>query len=454
MSALRNVVLSAGALALVAACSEPTTPPSGPELILGAASPTSTVAQAGSLITDYPAVIVRDASGNPVPDVSVTFRVSGGGFLAGSTPRTNAAGIAKPLSWRVSTVPGQSTVTASIDRGAGIVFEVQAMAGPPAQVTKVTGDRQVALRETALPVRPTVRVGDMFGNPIAGANVTFSVVNGGGSITGADAVSDESGIARLAGWTLGTTGGQSIKATVGSIAVFFTANVRPELLRCLQNHVIGPSITSELDAHGNCQTQDEHYFEAWNVDVATSGWEFRLESEAFDPLLELRDLDGQIIAINDNENPLVTTSRARVILPAGRYAVVATTALPDKLGVYKLSHSRTTTAADCGDLFITRGVVLLQDMSAKACTSGTGPYYDQYRIYVQAYSTIQVSIQDQIDASLVLEILDADGKVLMTGTPVGPFGQKVVFEAPADGFYTIKVSSGYYELVRYSLGVQ
>ena len=78
---------------------------------------------------------------------------------------------------------------------------------PPTQVTKNAGDNQTATAGTAVPIPPSVIVQDQAFNPVAGYTVTFSVASGGGSITGADAVTNSSGIATVGSWTLGAVPG-------------------------------------------------------------------------------------------------------------------------------------------------------------------------------------------------------------------------------------------------------
>jgi len=72
---------------------------------------------------------------------------------------------------------------------------------------------------------PSVIVTDENGSPSAGVTVTFAVVSGGGSVTGAAAETNSSGIATVGSWTLGTTAGtNSLTASTGALsAVTFTA---------------------------------------------------------------------------------------------------------------------------------------------------------------------------------------------------------------------------------------
>lgn len=71
---------------------------------------------------------------------------------------------------------------------------------------------------------PSVMVRDQNGNPLGGTVVTFSVTTGGGSVTGATATSNDSGIATVGAWTLGPTAGANVlNASLGSLTVTFNA---------------------------------------------------------------------------------------------------------------------------------------------------------------------------------------------------------------------------------------
>lgn len=91
----------------------------------------------------------------------------------------------------------------------------------PATISAVAG--------AAVTPPPSVIVRDQNGNPFAGAPVTFNVISGGGTITGAaSATTDASGLAAVGGWTLGTTAGPNVlQATSGSLTASFTATGTP-----------------------------------------------------------------------------------------------------------------------------------------------------------------------------------------------------------------------------------
>ena len=95
----------------------------------------------------------------------------------------------------------------------------------PAALVPITGDAQEAVVGTAVAKAPAVQVVDASAAPIPGVTVTFAVVTGGGSVTGASATTNASGVATVGSWTLGTVvGTNKLAASVGALTLTFTAN--------------------------------------------------------------------------------------------------------------------------------------------------------------------------------------------------------------------------------------
>ena len=187
----------------------------GPPASMVAVSLTTQAAPAGSNVGDPPSVIVRDASGIPVSGVAVTFSVTaGGGTVVGSPATTDANGIATLSSWRLGPQSGLNTVTATASNLPTVTFNATGTAGTAAAVVAQTGNNQVALQGTAVPLAPTVRVTDANGNPVAGAVVTFSVASGGGSVSLPNQLTDALGLAAAGSWTLGPVAPNTLLASV------------------------------------------------------------------------------------------------------------------------------------------------------------------------------------------------------------------------------------------------
>lgn len=101
--------------------------------------------------------------------------------------------------------------------------------GAPAAMAVLAGDGQAAQAGASVDTRPSVRITDSFGNGVAGASVAFTVAEGGGSVTGAVAVSGADGVATVGSWTLGTTVGTNrlTASSSGLAGVSFAATSVP-----------------------------------------------------------------------------------------------------------------------------------------------------------------------------------------------------------------------------------
>ena len=86
----------------------------------------------------------------------------------------------------------------------------------PSGLIKISGDQQSAPVNTTLPNAFVVTVVTQFGTPIANVSVTWTIVSGGGALSGVTAVTDEMGNAH-ATYTTGPTAGQAfIRASSGN----------------------------------------------------------------------------------------------------------------------------------------------------------------------------------------------------------------------------------------------
>src|SRR5207237_1219443 len=142
---------------------------------------------AGSAVPIPPAVIVKDASGNPVALVAVTFAVTpGNGTITGpnqttdangiaragswtlATPgaaqTTNASGIARVGSWTLGRAAGTNTLTATSTglNGSPVTFTATGTAGAAFSMAVSAGNNQAAAVGTAVATPPAVIVQDQF----------------------------------------------------------------------------------------------------------------------------------------------------------------------------------------------------------------------------------------------------------------------------------------------------
>jgi alpha-tubulin suppressor-like RCC1 family protein len=172
-------------------------------------------------------VVVKDASGNPVPDVAVTFTgTSGGGTLTGASQSTNSSGVATLGGWTLPTAAGQYTVNAAATGIAGTGVTFAATANPDApNAMQPSGGGQSMLYGSRLATPLQVRVVDQYGNPTPGVVVTWGSFTGAGTVEPIDVATDASGIVR-SNYRLGTVPGANVvraSITSRSLSVDFSA---------------------------------------------------------------------------------------------------------------------------------------------------------------------------------------------------------------------------------------
>jgi Tol biopolymer transport system component/uncharacterized protein YjdB len=180
--------------------------------------------------------------------------------------------------------PGTAKITASSE-AASATATVRVQAPPPGTLSEVGDVPETATVGLPLAEPIRVRVLDAKGQPLSGAQVSWSVVSGGGSLSETSSTTDVSGEASVT-WTLGKTAGENeAKATVGTLApVVFKVRGEPgdpATLTLLSNgaavdtlsfSAIGDSrqlAARVLDGHGNEITSPTLEWSTSDAAVAT-----------------------------------------------------------------------------------------------------------------------------------------------------------------------------------------
>jgi hypothetical protein len=264
LRSLSRVLLAAAVLALPAC--DATGPKTGPAAQVVIVSGN---AQTGPALAELPqplVVKVTDAQGRPVKGQAVSFVVTaGGGQVFAGTATTNDDGIAQER-WTLGGVAGapQTLEARAVNANTGQVlafttFTATATPGAPAQAAPFgpsifSGDTIVAgVVGSVVADSFAVIVRDAAGNPVPGAQVTWTVTSGGGSIT-SPTTTDAAGVARTQ-WVLGTGTAptQTAQATVGGATVRFTAYPATALNKTSGDGVTagtGSTVTVTLTATG------------------------------------------------------------------------------------------------------------------------------------------------------------------------------------------------------------
>ena len=185
--------------------------------------------------------LVRDASNNPVPNVSVTFTAPAAGasatFAGGGatvTVQTNAAGLATATALTANSTTGSYNVTATFTGGPTINFAMTNTPGAATSISVQAGDNQSTTITLAFAVNLSVVVRDASGNAVPGTTVTFTAPGAGASGTfGAalttTATTNASGIATASVFRANATAGSyTVTVTFAALSTSFTlTNVNP-----------------------------------------------------------------------------------------------------------------------------------------------------------------------------------------------------------------------------------
>lgn len=224
------------ALAAVWGCdSSPTETGPGAPAALDIVSGDLQTQTVGTELAQLLVVRVTDDKDKPVEGQIVNFRVTAGnGTVFAGAALTDGNGEARER-WTLGTVAGdtQRVEARAVDPSTGEAlvfaqFRAVGTAGPAASLVAVGSTSRTGLPSLPLADSVAVFVRDAYGNPVAGQSVTWTVRQGGGSVSPTTSTTGANGVAR-AQWTLGPqfTGSGVLEAAAGpSLMTQFTANVQ------------------------------------------------------------------------------------------------------------------------------------------------------------------------------------------------------------------------------------
>ena len=256
----------------------PCTPPVSPlyAQVLQPAPGTVFTGNTGSTLPNPVLVQVFLASGPAIPNVGVSVstgsslnlpNASCAGPTGGGLALTNASGLAT-CNLVLNGMPGTEPLTisipeAGIGNGSGLIFSgytLTILPGTPANIKILSGNNQVVLTDTTLPVPFLVKVTDAFNNPVPGAPVTWKVVSGSISLTGASTTTSASGEATASGYVASQGGSTvTVQVTVGSESATFTilVSVPAATIKVVSGNNQSAVINTPLSAPLVVQVQDK-----------------------------------------------------------------------------------------------------------------------------------------------------------------------------------------------------
>lgn len=177
----------------------------------------------GQVLSNAFVARVTDASGNNIPGVPVTWEVvTGGGVLEQVDNQTNQNGVALGI-YRLGSVAGANSVRVTVSgESLSAEFEATGNPGPPDAIDAVAGDEQTGIPGATLAPFSVV-VTDEFGNPTPEVTVRWTIVSGGGTLSGSTSVTDLNGRATISYQLPPLPGVARIRAQAGLVSTLFTA---------------------------------------------------------------------------------------------------------------------------------------------------------------------------------------------------------------------------------------
>jgi adhesin/invasin len=196
----------------------------GPATI-NAITPLTSQATVGSPISPAPSVVVKDATGNPVPGISVSFTTDRDASVSPETVNTDDKGIAQVTSWILGTAANvQYTLTARVEGStlAPVRFTASGRAGAAGGLRIVVQPSSPTQNGVPFTQQPVIQIVDQQGNPAPqpDVRVTASAVGPqGGVLRNGVATTDAAGKATFTELTvIGAVGDYALTFSAPSLA--------------------------------------------------------------------------------------------------------------------------------------------------------------------------------------------------------------------------------------------
>lgn len=187
----------------------------------------------GAALSEALVVEVRDAEGNPVAGVTVSWAGDDGSFEPVESA-TDANGRAE-ANWTLGTVAGEQTATASAADLEGVTFPATAAPGPAVELVVIGDAQREGTVGAALGEALVVEARDEFENAVPGVTVSWT---GNGSFDPDELDTDPDGRAQTT-WTLGpevgeqTADANSAELAPGRFTAMAEADTEAETVRVI-----------------------------------------------------------------------------------------------------------------------------------------------------------------------------------------------------------------------------
>lgn len=163
---------------------------------------------------------VYDAGGNPIPGATINFATTDAGASVSDAVKTSDSTGSASTRWTLGPALGTYTLTATSGSLSQTVT-VRAVSGPPASITRVSGDSQIVTVSTSIRAPLKAVVTDAGGLPVPYVSVRWTA--DAGSTALCNTTTDTLGTVTCPSWRLSQVGRLGITADIGAPNTRFTA---------------------------------------------------------------------------------------------------------------------------------------------------------------------------------------------------------------------------------------
>jgi hypothetical protein len=243
----KNSIPTSSELSILSSTSSKGSMPASSSDALARLINTTTYIQSGTVGAALPSPITVSALGTsekPIANVVVKFTVTeGGGHVSSTGVTTGPDGTASTIWTLGTTATTQNKLTASVD-GTSVTTTIIAtsIAGSAVAIEKVSGDNTSAPPGYGYYAYPVVTVRDAYGNPSAGAQLTYKVMSGDGVVD----CNDTSSFATVYKVTTGSSGSASCRWRRGNDYVTNTLEVELKGVASVTFTALTPNIVTSI----------------------------------------------------------------------------------------------------------------------------------------------------------------------------------------------------------------
>lgn len=327
-------------------------------------------------------------------------------------------------------------------------------AGPSA-MTIAGGNSQTGPSGGNPPLQLRVRVTGSSGNAFAGAQVTWAVTAGSGSVAPTTSTTDAAGEASTT-VTLGSTGPMQVRASVtGVTPVTFALTAVPPCAYVapfrLDTTVTGVFSSSDCaDAAG--PPIGTTYLDFYGLATSSQAMvTFTLRSADVDTYLFLWNVAGSLVGVDDDggQGTSGTDSRIKALLRADAFEVWANTYdSTTQFGSYTLASASTAaTVAGCENVWLTGAVVLTETVSAGDCRADAGGgvfyYSDAFLLVLLNGQAVTFTHSSQaFDAYLRLYRFDPDSvRLVAQNDNASGTDAQIAYGSAQNAFYVLEAAT-------------